>query len=135
VDFRRCAFVALVLVGASWLAACGDGESDQADAVSPESALACIEDLGYHARLQPVADPAQAGPTTYVNVDASRKHGIGFAFFDDPAGAQSFVEVQNQAAASGLNANNTERVDPTTAVTVDFPRDLRAMSKIVTGCF
>lgn len=135
VDLGRCAVAALGLVVALVAPACGDGESEQAEAVSPESALACIEDLGWHAWLQPVADPTQVDPTVYLNVDASRKHSIGFAFFDDPDGAQSYVELQAQVATSGLNSNNTERVGPTTAVTVDFPRDIEAEREIVSGCF
>jgi hypothetical protein len=132
VDLGRCG---VALVTASLLAACGDGESQQVESVSPESAKACIEDLGWHARLQLVSDPTQVDPTTYLNVDASRKHSISFAFFDDPDGAQSFVELYAQVVKAGLNSRITERVGPTTVATIDFPRDMGGERKIVTGCF
>jgi hypothetical protein len=125
---------ALGLVGALLVAACGDDAGEQADPVGPRSALSCIEDEGLRASLKPVADRTQSDPTVYLNVAASRTTTISVAFFTDPAGAKAFVAAQRQAARVHLNPNDTELVNPSTAVTVDRPGGVETERRLVTKC-
>ena len=86
------------------------------------------------ASLKPVANGTQLDPTTYLNVDVSRTTAISVAFFTDRTGAQYYVESQRQAASAGLNPNDTELVDPTTALTVDVPGGAGDERQTVIGC-
>ena len=124
----------LGLAAASVLAACGDGASEQAEPVSPRSALSCIEGKGLRASLKPIAAPAQSDPTVYLNVDASARTTISVAFFSEPASARAFVEAQRQAARANLNPNDTDFVNPTTAVTVDRPGGVEAERRMIVSC-
>jgi ABC-type phosphate/phosphonate transport system substrate-binding protein len=123
----------VVLVVAIVLAACGSSESEETAPASPESVLACVEDAGLKGSLRSIeGDQTVGGTVTHLIVDVSRNEGVTVSFFSEPDNAQSYVELENQAAATGLNANETELFDPTTAVRA--AGDVEAEREIVVGC-
>jgi hypothetical protein len=119
---------------ASSLVGCGGDASQPAEASDPRQALECVQQQGLKASLKPVVNATELDPTTYLNVDVSRTTTISVAFFAEPAGARIYVDAQRQAAAAGLNPNDTELVGPTTALTVDVPGDVGTERQVVSGC-
>ncbi|MCO5325748.1 MAG: hypothetical protein M9964_01615 [Solirubrobacterales bacterium] len=129
---HRISLCTVALAVAALLAGCG-GEDEASDTASPDDALACIQEGGLDGTLQTVEAPAEGDPGSAISVTTGRPGSIDVSFFGSPGDAEAFADLQDQAAAAGLNSNDTQVVG-TAAVSVYGNNVDTEDLDVVTGC-
>lgn len=129
---HRLSPLALLLV-AAFLLGCGGDDDETTGSASPDDALACIQDGGLDATLQTVENPVEGDPTEAISVTTGRPGSIDVSFFETSGDAQAFTDVQDQAAAAGLNSNDTQVVGTTAVSAYGDNVDAEDLDT-VTGC-